>query len=91
MFCFQYSLNKLTRFNIVAYVRKCILSFSNYKITTYESLCSVTQQEGKATICATVPEAETQIVSLLQGKFLELLGRFRYYKLCYSNLVEALK
>jgi len=46
-----------------------------------ESLCSVTQQEGKTTICATVPEAETQIVSLLQGKFLELLSRFRYYEL----------
>lgn len=31
----------------------------------------------KNIVCRTVPEAELQIVSLLQEKFLELLGRFR--------------
>ena len=38
---------------------------------------SVAKDGSKNVVCATVPEAELQIVSLLQEKFLELLARFR--------------
>ncbi len=41
------------------------------------SLCSVAKDGRKNVVCVTVPEAELQIVSLLQEKFLELLARFR--------------
>lgn len=39
---------------------------------------SIAKDGHKSVVCTTVPEAELQIVSLLQEKFLELLGRFRY-------------
>ena len=41
------------------------------------SLYSIAKDGHKSVVCTTVPEAELQIVSLLQEKFLELLGRFR--------------
>lgn len=49
-----------------------------YKIITLLlSSHSVAKDGHKNVVCTTVPEAELQIVSLLQEKFLDLLGRFR--------------